>query len=272
MKRLLTGTRRGVAALALTGSLSMAGGCAPPVSLQDEVVLGQQTAAQIAQEMPLVQDAAINRYINGLGNEIARRADPRGIQYTFYVVDAPEVNAFAIPGGHVYVNRGLITRTRNVSELAGVLGHEIGHVVNRHGITQWQRAQQANMGLSVLYGVLLGRAPSGLEQAGIQVGGSAIFAGYGRDAEREADATAIQYLIAAGYDPRGLVSMFETLIAEQRSNPGAVAQWFSTHPTTQERIDNTRAAIGQVPAGTLRGLTVNTQNYNDFRNRVARLR
>lgn len=257
--------------LAFTGAVSLGAGCAPAISVQDEVALGQEYAAQLARELPLVQDGAVVQYINQLGNSIATRADPRGIQYSFYVVNAPEVNAFAVPGGHIYINRGLIERSANLSELAGVLGHEIAHVAHRHGIEQWQRAQQATTGIAVLSAILLGRQPSGVGAAAIEVGGAAVFAGYSRDAEREADITAIQYLIDRGIHPQGLVSMFETLLAERQRNPGALEQWFSTHPTTQERIDNTRNAINQIPAATLQGLTVNNQGFTDFRNRVARL-
>jgi predicted Zn-dependent protease len=263
--------RRAAGILAL-GVASTGAGCAPAVSVQDEVQLGQQTAAELNRELPLVQDNASVQYINQLGRSIAQRADSRGISYNFYIVNAPEVNAFAVPGGHVYVNRGLIERSANVSELAGVLAHEIGHVVHRHGIEQWQRAQNANLGLSVLYGVLLGRSPSGVEQAAIQVGGAGVFSGYSRDAEREADATAIQYLMNSGIHPQGLVSMFETLMAERQRNPGAVEQWFSTHPTTQERINNTRASIAQIPASQLQGLTTNSQAFASFRNRLSGLR
>ncbi len=271
MRSFFPGGMGRVGVMALTGTLALSAGCVPAVSLQDEVQLGREYAAQIAREMPLVQDAAVSQYINQLGNTIARRADNRGLQYTFYVVDSPEVNAFAIPGGHVYVNSGLIERTANMSELAGVLAHEIGHVVHRHGIEQWQRAQQANTGLAVLYGILLGRQPSGLEAAGIQIGGAAVFAGYGRDAEREADNSAVGYLMAAGIHPQGLVTMFEKLLAESRRNPSAVERWFSTHPTTQERIDNVSVAISRLPAGSLQGLNTNTQAYSDFRSRVSRL-
>jgi len=250
-------------------SMMIASGCAP--TLQEELQLGQQTAAQLSAELPLVQDAASVQYINQLGNQIARRADTRGIQYRFYIVNAPEVNAFAIPGGHVYVNRGLIERSRNVSELAGVLAHEIGHVTHRHGIDQWTRAQRANLGINVLYGVLLGRGPSGLESAAIQVGGAGVFSGYSREAEREADEAAIQYLIASGFHPDGMVTMFQTLLAERGSNPAPVQQWFATHPTTEERIRNVRTAISRSGASGMRGLTTNTQAFDEFRSRVSRL-
>jgi beta-barrel assembly-enhancing protease len=263
--------KRRVQVLALAGTTTAAAACAPAVTLQEEVQLGQEYAALLARELPLVQDAAVVRYINDLGSSIAMRADPRGIQYTFYVVNAPEVNAFAVPGGHIYVNRGLIERASTMSELAGVLAHEVAHVAHRHGIDQWRRAQTAEMGLALLYGVLLGRPPSGVEQVGIQLGGTAVFAGYSRDAEREADDYAIRYLIASGIDPRGMVTMFETLMAERQRSPGSVEQWFATHPTTQERIDNTRMAINSLPQGSLQGLTSQSQAYADFRGRVSRL-
>lgn len=268
MNTLIKRSRRTFTVLALAGTMGTAASCAPAVSTQQEVALGDEYAAQIAEQLPLVRDRQVVNYINNLGRSISQQADPRGIQYTFYVVDAPEVNAFAIPGGHVYVNKGLIERANNLSELAGVLAHEIGHVVHRHGIDQMQRAQNANTALGVLYGVLLGRDPSGVEQVGIQVGGSAIFAGYSRDAEREADETAITYMMARGIHPIGLVTMFQTLLEENQRNPSGVAQWFSTHPTTQDRIDTTRAAIDAIPQSQLRGLTRDSDSFHTFKNRV----
>jgi beta-barrel assembly-enhancing protease len=271
MRFFTSDARRAAGVLTLAGALSLGSGCAPSISTQQEVQLGDEYAAQLARELPLVQDRAIVNYINSLGNQIAQRADPRGLQYNFYVVNAPEVNAFAVPGGHIYVNRGLIERAANMSELAGVLAHEIGHVVHRHSVEQIQRAQTAETGLAVVYGILLGRAPSGVEQIGTQVIGSAVFAGYSRDAEREADNAAIQFLMASGIHPGGLVTMFETLMAESQRSPGSVEQWFSTHPTTQERISSTRDAINSLPAGSLAGLSTNNQAYSDFRSRVSQL-
>lgn len=271
MKMTIPRTRAYVGAIALAGTVALSPGCAPAVSTEQEVQLGGEYAAQLSRELPLVQDRQVVQYINQLGRSIAQRADPRGIQYTFYVVNAPEVNAFAVPGGYIYVNRGLIERTESMSELAGVLAHEIGHVVHRHSIDQIQRAQTANTALGVLYGVLLGRNPSTVEQVAVQGVGTAVFAGYSRDAERESDASAIQYLVASGINPNGMVTMFEKLMAERQRNPGAVERWFSTHPTTQERIDNTRAAIAALPTGSTRGLSANTQAYSTFRTRVRSL-
>jgi predicted Zn-dependent protease len=241
------------------------------VSTQQEVQLGADYSAQINRQLPMLNDQATLSYVNQIGSQIAAIADPRGIRYNFYVVNSDVVNAFALPGGYVYVNRGLIERTDNVSEFAGVLAHEIGHVAERHSIEQLQRAQNANLGLQVLYGVLLGRNPSGVEQAGIQVGGSAVFAGYGRDAEREADAVGVGYLVRAGYNPNGMATFFEELLQIQQRQPSRVEQWFSTHPTTQERVNNTRAIIARTPGANNSGLTTDTRAFQNFRSRVASL-
>ena len=260
---------RHTAAVACLGGAGLAAGCAPAISTQQEVQIGADYARQINQQLPLVRDQATLNYVDQIGQQIARVADPRGIRYHFYVVNSDVVNAFALPGGHVYLNRGLIERTDNVAELAGVLAHEVGHVAQRHSVDQMQRAQNANLGLQVLYGVLLGRNPGGLEQAAIQVGGGAVFAGYTRDAEREADAVAVDYLLRTGYNPNGMVTFFQKLLAMQQRQPSSVEQWFATHPTTAERVQNTQALINQrgVPANA----TTNTQAFTNFRNRLANL-
>src|ERR1043166_9087099 len=112
------------------------GACA--VSTQQEVQMGVQYSQQINRQLPIIQDPEVNRYINVLGDSIARLADSRNLEWKFYIVDAPDVNAFALPGGIIYVNRGLIDRASNMSELAGALGHEIGHVVKRHVVKDMQ--------------------------------------------------------------------------------------------------------------------------------------
>ena len=136
------------------------------VSTQQEVEIGSQYSAEINRQLPLVSNAQVTAYVNQLGRQIARQGG-RGLNYTFYVVNSDVVNAFAIPGGYIYVNRGLIERMSNMSELAGVLAHEIGHVEQRHGIEQMERMQRANLGINLAY-VLMGgsrarlRAPSSM--------------------------------------------------------------------------------------------------------------
>ena len=141
-------------------------------STQQEVELGQQYSAQINQQLPLVEDAQIHRYINVLGESIAS-AGAGQYEYTFYVVNSDVINAFALPGGWIYINRGVIERSDNLAELAGVVAHEIGHVEERHGAEMMERQQAANIGINAAY-ILLGRPPGTLEQAGIQVAGGAI--------------------------------------------------------------------------------------------------
>lgn len=263
--------RRWAGVLAFTGTAAAGTACAPAVTTEQEVQLGQDYARQINQQLPLVRDAAINQYINDIGRRMAQAADPRGIPYTFYVVDAEVVNAFAIPGGHVYINRGLIERTENLSELAGVLGHEIAHVTQRHGIEQMQQAENANTLLAVLYGVLLGRQPGAVEQIAIQGGGAAYFARHSRAAENEADALAVQYTTQVGIDPTGIVTFFQKLIEERQRAPSGVEAWFSTHPLTEDRIENTQAFVAEIPAEQRRNLTTNTQAYQQFQARIRQL-
>ena len=245
-----------------------AGGCA--VSTQEEVQLGAEYSAQINQQLPIVQDLEINRYINVLGDSIARLADDRGIDYQFYVVNEAQVNAFAVPGGFIYVNRGLIDRTQNLSQLAGVLGHEIGHVVRRHSVQQMQKAQGANIGV-VLGCTLLNVCGSQAAQAAIQVGGSALFAKFGRDDEREADVEAVKSTVRAGIHPKGIPEMFQILLNERQGNASAVEGWFSTHPGEEERIRETSALVNQYDPAILRTLTVNTNNFAAFKSRVRSL-
>ncbi|HEX2204837.1 MAG TPA: M48 family metallopeptidase [Longimicrobium sp.] len=261
--------RVGALAFALGGATGL-GGCAT-VNTQQEVALGADYARQINRQLPILNDGPTNAFVNNLGDRIAANADQRGINYTFYVVNSDVVNAFAVPGGFVYINRGLIERTDNLSELAGVLAHEIGHVAERHSVEQMQRAQNANTLLSVVYGVLLRRNPSTVERVGIQAGGGAVFAGYSRDAEREADRVGVNYLVRTGINPNGMATFFEELLAEQKRNPSRVESWFATHPTSQERVNNTRATIQATPGANNASLVTDSRDFQTFRARVRSL-
>ncbi|MBR9988773.1 MAG: M48 family metalloprotease [Gemmatimonadetes bacterium] len=255
--------RRPVVLALVASSTAVAGACG--ISRQQEVEMGQQYSAEINRQLPMVNDAAVSRYINNLGRSIAQRGN-RQYNYNFYVVNAAQINAFAVPGGHIYVNRGLVERTRNMSELAGVLAHEIAHVEHRHGISQMERMQAANLGLNIGY-VLLGRAPTGVEEAVIGVGGTAYFASHSRGAENEADATAVTLLANSGINPNGLTSFFAVLISDQQRSPSTVQQWFSTHPLTQDRIENTQSYINRLPANQ-RGGRSDDSGYASMKNRL----
>jgi len=250
-----------IAALLLTGCV---------VSTQQEVQLGTQYAQQINAQLPIMRDANVNSYINSLGNSLARVADNRNLSWRFYVVDSREVNAFAVPGGFVYVNRGLIERARTMNQLAGAMAHEIAHVTQRHSVEQMAQAQRADAGLTLAC-ILTSVCQSGAASAAIQVSGSALFAKFSRDDESEADRYGVQYLVAAGIDPRGMVDMFQTLLNERRSRPTAVDAWFRTHPLEEDRIAETQAQIAHYPATRLRGLRVDNAAYQQFRSRLVSL-
>jgi len=257
---------RKLAVLALAVTLT---GCG--VSTQQEIEMGQQYSQQINAQLPIVTDPEANRYINLLGDSIAKLTSRTDIQdWKFYIVDSKEVNAFAVPGGFVYVNRGLIERTQRMDQLAGVLGHEIGHVVMRHSIKQMQQQQGANIGVTLAC-ILTRICDNQAGQAAIQVGGTALFAKFSRGDEAEADAEGIKNVVRAGISPNGIPEMFEILIAERQSNPSAVEGWFATHPLEEDRIAATRAQIAQISPSILRTLSTDSQRYQAFKQRIRSL-
>ena len=144
------------------------------VSDEQEVAIGQQDAQQINAQLPLVQDERITSYVNDLGNAIAKKTRRANLDWRFYVVNTPDVNAFALPGGFIYVNRGLIERTQRLDQLAGALGHEIGHVVRRHAVEQMKKTTGANIGVTLLC-TLTNVCESQTSRVVINVAGSALF-------------------------------------------------------------------------------------------------
>src|SRR5438477_8076582 len=196
---------------------------------QRQIHIGQEYAQQINAQLPIIQDPELNRYINVLGDSIARLTRRRDLDWHFFIVDAQEVNAFAVPGGFVYVNRGLVERADQMDELAGVLGHEIGHVLRRHTIKQMQKAQGANIGVTLAC-VLTSICNSQAAGAAINVAGGALFARFSRQDEAEADAEGFNNVVRAGISPAGMVTMFQKLLDERKSRPAGVEAWFLTHP------------------------------------------
>lgn len=214
------------------------------ISYQEEWALGQQLEGDIARQLPLVNDRASLAYVNRIGQRLVAQTELAQAPWEFHIVAGPEINAFNIPGGHVYVYTGLIQAADNVSELTGVMAHELAHGVARHGTEQLSKAY----GFSVLAGLALGANPPIYQQLLAQIVGAGTFASFGRDAEREADRLGVTYMYNAGYDPHGMVTMFQELLSRRQSQPGAVSQFFSSHPLTEERIENVRAHIRTLPA------------------------
>jgi predicted Zn-dependent protease len=241
-------------------------GCAT-ISTQQEVQLGEQQSEEVNKQLPIIQDAEVNRYVNMLGDSIAALSDNRNLQWHFFVVNTKDVNAFALPGGYIYVNRGLIEQADKMDELAGVLGHEIGHVIHRHSVKLIEKQQGASLGLAVGC-ILTNVCNDPTTGAAINVAGNAVFAKFSREDEQQADESAVTYVTRAGIDPHGLPSMFEKLLAEEQSDPSAVETWFATHPTEQSRIADTQKLIDKIDPAILRGLTQDDRAFHDFQNRV----
>jgi len=213
-------------------------------SLDREVALGRQMASEIDRSTPLITDPIINEYINRIAQNIVLNSDAK-IPFTVKVIDAQEVNAFALPGGFLYVNRGLLEAAENEAEVAGVMAHEIAHVTARHGIEQASKGQLLQFGSIPL--IFLGGLGGYVIQ---QVAGIALpltFLKFSRGAEKEADRLGAQYMWASGYDPNALITFFEKLQAQEKRKPGTLEKVFSTHPMTGDRITEVRGLIERFP-------------------------
>ena len=260
--------RRFVAGAAMAATVVFSTGCG--ISQQQEVEIGAQQAQQVNAQLPIIQDVAVNRYLNILGDSLARLTQRGDLDWHFYMVNSNEFNAFALPGGFIYINRGVAERSSTMNEFASVVAHEIGHVVLRHSVKQMEQMQGANLGVTVAC-VLTSICNSGLGQTAINVAGGAVFAKFSRDDEREADAIGIDEMVRAGINPQGMASMFRKLLDERQRSPGALDTWFATHPVEEERIQNAQAKVGTINPAIIRTLTTNTQSFNDFRARVRTL-
>jgi predicted Zn-dependent protease len=245
-----------------------AAGCG--ISQQQEVELGASQAQQVNAQLPIVQDPTINRYLTAVGDSLARLTSRSDLEWHFYMVNTNEFNAFALPGGYIYVNRGVAERSDRLDQFASVVAHEIGHVVLRHSVKQMEQMQGANVGVTVAC-ALTSICNSGIGQAGIQVAGSAIFAKFSREDEAQADAAGVEELVRAGINPNGMPEMFEKLLAERQSSPGALDAWFADHPLEEDRIAATRAQIAKYPPAVIQTLSSDSRAFQDFKARVRSL-
>jgi predicted Zn-dependent protease len=169
------------------------------------------------------------------------------------------------------VNRGLIERATRMDQVAGVLGHEIGHVTHRHSVKQMEQQNGAQLGLTVACVLQPNLCGSQLGSAAINIGASAVFAKFSRNDEAQADQAGVEYTTKAGIDPRGIPEMFQILLNERQRAPSSVEAWFSTHPLEENRIRDTEATISHIPASTLNQLIKDTQNFHTFQQRVRSL-
>jgi beta-barrel assembly-enhancing protease len=214
-------------------------------SKEKEAQVGRQLALEVEQQVKLVDDPVVTEYINRVGQNIVLHSDAK-VPFTIKVIDTDEVNAFALPGGFFYVNRGLILAADNESELAGVMAHEIAHVAARHAMENQGKASAMNYGM--LAGIIFGGGivSSVLQNAGGIVGSLGMLK-FSRGAEEEADRLGVQYLYASGYDPTGMASMFEKLASQNKKKPGTLSKLFSSHPQPENRRETSLALVARFP-------------------------
>lgn len=218
------------------------------ISLQEEKQLGDKFVVEVEKQRKVVTDPQVQGYLNRLGNRLLTGVRAREFDFTFKAVRDNSVNAFAVPGGHVYVHTGLIKAAQNETELASVMAHEINHAVARHG-TQ-QLTQQYGYGLVIQ--LLLGQNPNLLAQLASTLFGQGAFMAYSRSMENQADYLGVETMYRAGYDPRGMISFFKKIDTINQRNPGALEQFFSSHPMTGERLRNVQIEISKLPPKTFR--------------------
>ena len=255
---------RVIAAVLLIGSASCA------VSDDDERQLGAEYARQINAQVPLVTDSRVTGYVSALGRQIAQRTTRGSLDWQFHVVNSRDVNAFALPGGFIYVNRGLIERSRTLDHLAGVLGHEIGHVVERHSVERMKKATGTNVGLAILCTVT-SICEGVVGQVAVNAAGSALLAKYSRADEAEADSQAVANVMNAGISPLGIPEFFEVLMSERRRDPNVLDGFFASHPMEETRVARTRALIADLDAARIRALPRDDQGFQTFKAIIAAL-
>lgn len=215
------------------------------VSVEQEIAIGQQANAQVRTEVPELRDAQVGDYVRSIGRRLAQHAPGPKYPYSVTVADYREINAFALPGGPVWLHRGVLHAATNESQVAGVLAHEVAHIAQRHAADQLTKATVASLGLGLLGAVLGSGGGAEAAQVAASFLTNGIFLKFSRDDEREADAVGLQILRRAGWDGRGMVELFEILQREAKRNPGSVEVFFSSHPSAQDRIARLQADAGR---------------------------
>lgn len=237
-------------------------------SLEKEMALGRQLAQEVQRQAKLNTDPILTEYVNRMGQNLARNSDAK-VPFTFQVIEAEDLNAFALPGGYVFVNTGLLVMAEEEDEFAGAVAHEIAHVAARHMTRQATKSEIANLA-SIPLSVLLGGWAGVAARQGAGLAIPMTFLSFSRRDESEADYLGLQYMYAAGYDPIGAINIFERLQALTRRQPGRVSKLFSTHPMDEQRIRNAQKEIQEIlPARET--YVVNTSEYRDIRWRLLKM-
>lgn len=234
-------------------------------SLEREIRIGKEYAAMIDANTKLVQDPVVTEYINRIGQNIVHNSDSK-VPFTIKVVDASEINAFALPGGFLYIHSGLVLAADEEAELAGVMAHEVAHVAARHAMRQMTRSTLANIASIPLIFVGGGVGYAARSAAGL--GLPVTFLKFSRGFEEEADYLGLQYMFKAGYDPQSFMSFFEKLQAKEKQKPGTLAKVFASHPPIEDRIARTQRQI-DTKLPTRPDYVITKSEFDDVRVRLA---
>jgi beta-barrel assembly-enhancing protease len=229
---------------ALIGKRDINKGSIQFYSIEREVAIGRQLAAEVDRSSKVINDPLITEYVNRIAQNVVLHSDSK-VPFTIKVIDSQDVNAFALPGGFLYVNRGLLEAADNEAEVAGVIAHEIAHVAARHGMEQASKGELFNY-LSIPL-IFLGGIGGYAIRQGLGLAVPLSFLKFSRGAEKEADRLGAQYMWASGYDPNALITFFEKLQAKNKKKPGTLSKLFSTHPMTGDRITEVRELIARFP-------------------------
>jgi predicted Zn-dependent protease len=236
-------------------------------SLETEIKIGKEYAQMVESSTKLVQDPVISEYVNRIGQNIVRNSDSK-LPFTIKVIDASEVNAFALPGGYFYVNSGLLLLADEEAELAGVMAHEIAHVAARHAMRQMTRANFANIASIPLIFVGGGIGYAARSAAGL--GLPMTFLKFSRGFEEEADYLGLQYMFKTGYDPQSFMAFFEKMQAREKVKPGTLSKVFASHPSIESRIAKTQKQLeANLPARNQ--YVVTRSEFDEVRARLAML-
>ena len=236
-------------------------------STEKEVRMGREAAAEVDRQAKFVDDPIITEYVNRVGQNIVLHSDAK-VPFTIKVIDSDEVNAFALPGGFFYVNKGLLLAADNEAELAGVMAHEIAHVAARHAVENQTKAsllEYAALGGSIF----LGGIPGLIYQNTAGIGLLGIFMKFSRGAEEEADKLGVQYMYAAGYDPGAMATMFEKLEAKNKKKPGFISRAFASHPAPPDRRASALALAARFPEN--EEYVISSSEFQRVKGRLLRL-
>jgi predicted Zn-dependent protease len=220
------------------------------VSVEEEIEIGRTANEQVRKQVPELKDSMVTRYVRDVGKRLVGAAQGAKYPYTFAVADLPEINAFSLPGGPVWINRGVLSKAANESQVAAVLAHEVAHIARRHGADRLTQGMVARWGLGLLGALLGNTGGAGTAQAAASVLTGGVFLKFNRAEEREADEAGMAILTRSGWSGRGMVELFQMLAREASRDRSSVDAFLASHPSPQDRIDSLAAQVKRQKGGT----------------------